>query len=196
MGAFSQHLVCKPIALLFLIIDRILKAVVFWVMSWKIWETIKEAINIRYVDWNRQFLTSVEKAIRMLEDFYYKMVHHQWMPIFIQNRLDMLKIQVRLRKLADSVQSRNEMLAKPTTQEAIKTELNSIPEVVKNESNGIDIVKEADQLALIEQNRKDKSTSQEPIVKNEPNGKISDINSSKETDKLTDSGKKSKKSKK
>ena len=56
----------------------------------------------------------VEKRIRMLEGFYYKIFHHQWMPIFIQNLVDLLRIHVRLQKLADFVQSRKQLLEKPT----------------------------------------------------------------------------------
>merc|ERR1712156_437241 len=104
-------------------LEETLKDVFFWVISWKIWEVY----NVR--DWIRHLLTLVEKSIWILEGFYYKIFHHQWMPIFIQNRVDLLKIHVRLEKLANFVHSKNEMLEKPTPKELIEMDEISEPEV-------------------------------------------------------------------
>merc|ERR1711997_615765 len=76
-------------------IEETFKDVVFWVMSWKIWEVY----NVR--DWIQYLLTLVEKSIRILEDIYHKVFHHQWMPICVRNKIGWLKINVRLEKLAN-----------------------------------------------------------------------------------------------
>lgn len=109
-------------------LEQTLKDVVFWIMSWKIWEVY----NVR--DWIRHLLTLVEKSIRMLEKLYLKIFHHQWIPIFIQSHIAFLKIPVHLQTLADFVQSRNRMLKKSPPQEPIEVILNSESEQESTEA--------------------------------------------------------------
>jgi len=77
-------------------------------MSWKIWETYNAK------GWTSYLLTLAETTIRSMEYYYYKIFFHPWMPSFIQSRIELLKIPIRLEKLADFIQDRNEMLLAPS----------------------------------------------------------------------------------
>lgn len=58
------------------------------------------------------FQISAENAIKAVENWWNGFFHHQYLPSFIQSRLELLKVDIKLRKMAEFINDQNSKLAK------------------------------------------------------------------------------------